>query len=126
MHPYALAEPQVTRLGLGNDLAKSALAEEPDIFEAWRRQNEERNKFAPRHQLRANQSRVLHVLQSLPDGLPVDSIPGAAEKTMVLLAKLGLVESSVNGTSGDRIWRLSQYGIEELEREKIYLNWEFR
>ena len=96
---------------------------EPGSLASWRRQNEERKMFAPRHQLRANQNRVLHILQSHPDGLPVDSIPGAAEKTMALLAKLDLVESSVDGTSGDRIWRLSQYGKEELERAKIYLNW---
>lgn len=96
---------------------------EPGSLASWRRQNGERKKFAPRHQLRANQNRVLHVLRSHPEGLPVDSIPGAAEKTMAHLAKLGLVESPVGGTSGDHIWRLSLYGKDELEREKIYLNW---
>ena len=104
-------------------LGKAPAAEEPNSLQAWRQQNEERKKFAPRHQLRANQNRVLHILQSHPEGLPMNSIPGAAEKTMALLAKLDLVESSVDGTSGDRIWRLSLYGKDELEREKIYLSW---
>lgn len=95
-------------------------------LELWRQQNEERQKFAPRQQLRSNQKRVLQLLQSHPEGLPVDSIPGAAEKTMALLAGLGLIESLSDDTTGDRIWRLSQYGKEELEREKVYLNWKPR
>lgn len=109
--------------GSARRAGRSALAEETYTFEAWQSQNEERKKFAPRHQLRANQNRVLHVLRSHPEGLPVDSIPGAAEKTMAHLAKLGLVESPVDGTSEDHIWRLSLYGKDELERENIYLNW---
>lgn len=91
----------------------------------WEAKNRERDKYRPLHRLDVREQRILRFMISHPDHLTVDLIPQAGEKTMEMLAKVGVVRPGAKDHRGMRDWSVTDEGRAEVERIDTWTNWKF-
>ncbi|MBY4589399.1 hypothetical protein [Rhizobium redzepovicii] len=94
-------------------------------FEYWEEQDREREKHRPLRRLDAREERVLRFMIAHPDCLTADTIPEAGEKTLEMLAKVGVVRPGAKASRGMREWSVTDEGRAEVKRIDTYRNWKF-
>lgn len=87
-----------------------------DNYEAWRLEDDERNKHRPVHGLNKRQESALRALTKYGPSNGKD-IGGAGEATFRYLAERGLALRQPDG------WRPTGEGIAEVERTDTWLHW---
>lgn len=90
-----------------------------DEYDAWRLEDDERNKHRPVHGLNKREEGALRALTrcGMSDG---KDIAGAGEATFRYLAERGLALRQPDG------WRPTQEGVAEVERTNTWLHWHDR
>ena len=90
-----------------------------DKYEAWRLEDDERNKHRPVHGLNKREESALRALtkRGISNG---KDIAGAGESTFRYLAERGLALRKPDG------WRPTEEGIAEVKRTDTWLHWHDR
>lgn len=94
-------------------------------YERWSAQREKRDEHRPIHHLDAREERILRFMIAHPDSTTVDLIPQAGEKTMRMLAEVGVVRPGGKDHSGQREWFVTDEGLAEIARTDTWENWKF-
>lgn len=106
--------------------AQHAKVSDPDsAYLAWRRKEEERDRFRPQLNLSARWERVLRFMMAHPDPMPVDTIPQAAEQTMDQMRDRGLVRQADKDPQGIRKYSVTDKARQEIELIDTWQNWKY-
>lgn len=94
-----------------------------DSFKEWKRNQAERDKHRPHHNLTAPEQRALRFMIDHPECLTADLIPRVGDKTLEAMAKVGVVRPGGKDHRGFREWYVTDEGRAELDRIETWTNW---
>ncbi|WP_028744206.1 hypothetical protein [Rhizobium leguminosarum] len=84
--------------------------------ERRKQEREDRDEYAPRHNLHPREVLALRFMIEHPDCNTVDAIPQAGEHTINVLATAALIQPVGKNHSGQKTWRVTEEGNAEIER----------
>ncbi|EJT05687.1 hypothetical protein [Rhizobium sp. CCGE 510] len=93
--------------------------------ERRKQDREDRDEYAPRHNLHPREVLALRFMIEHPDCNTVDVIPQAGEHTINVLAAAALIRPGGKNHSGQKTWRVTEEGNAEIERRDKLSSWKF-